>query len=139
MVRLAFSSFEVACVAVETATLFGLQHSDLSLVITDHATTSLEHNHMAESGQPIEREAGSPITVRQKQWYDAIVDFWRREYRSPLIRELCEAMGSKSTNSATGHIKALLKHGYLVRGSGTHTARGLLPVVIRDHIDELKV
>lgn len=94
---------------------------------------------MARSGQSIEREAGSPITTRQQQWYDAIVAHWRKEYRSPSIRELCAAMGTTSPNSATGHIKALIKHGYLVPGSEAQTARGLLPVVIRDHIDTLNI
>jgi SOS-response transcriptional repressor LexA len=80
--------------------------------------------------------ASKPITPKQQHVLDLITDYWIREHRSPSIREISDMLGLKGPNAAAGHCRALTRKGALVKREGT-SARGLLPIAIRDHLSQL--
>src|ERR1700759_739646 len=56
---------------------------------------------------------GDPLTGRQRQVLTILQDHWLRRDPMPTLRELCQLMGTKSTNGMNDHILALAKKGYL--------------------------
>ncbi|MDZ7723411.1 MAG: transcriptional repressor LexA [candidate division KSB1 bacterium] len=54
-----------------------------------------------------------PLTARQKQVLDIIIQFIR-EYRfPPTLKEITDLLGASSRNTAVKHVQALTKKGYL--------------------------
>lgn len=61
---------------------------------------------------------------------EAILDFIKKEYIvrgfSPSVREICEAVGLKSTSSVHAHLKTLEKKGYIKRDP--EKSRAIVPI-----------
>lgn len=66
---------------------------------------------------------GAPLTERQKQILDFIVDFRGRRGVSPTHREICEHFGFASYGTAHKHLSLLERKGYLRRDR--HQKRGV--------------
>lgn len=79
----------------------------------------------------------TPMTERQQQVLDAILDHWRQNYTPPTIRELGDALGIASPNGINGHLKALRKRGKLL-ADVEHKARRIVPVevvaLLKEHL-----
>jgi len=54
-----------------------------------------------------------PITNKQKQIYDFIVDFTSEKGYPPSIREICAAVSLRSPSSVHAHIRTLQELGYI--------------------------
>lgn len=54
-----------------------------------------------------------PITPRQREVYDAIVEFCEAYGYGPTIRELCKQFGWASPNSAMNYVKILRNRGWI--------------------------
>lgn len=67
-----------------------------------------------------------PLTDRQREVYDFIVERIVNTGMSPTIREICNHIGVSSTNAVNDHLKALERKGWLTRGDGS--SRSLQPV-----------
>ncbi|HOK09108.1 MAG TPA: transcriptional repressor LexA [Candidatus Hydrogenedens sp.] len=63
------------------------------------------------------------LTQRQKEVLDCIHDFQERMNYSPSILEICERLKIRSTNGVAGHIRALIRKGYLERSSKARTLK----------------
>ena len=53
------------------------------------------------------------MTERQRTVYDAIVAFQRQNGYSPTVRDLCKAVGLKSTATMARHLHRLQEGGYI--------------------------
>lgn len=53
----------------------------------------------------------------------------------PSIQEICDELGVASTNTASGHLSALEKKGWLRRATGPRGARGWVPVRVLRNLD----
>jgi repressor LexA len=53
------------------------------------------------------------LTSKQKRIRDFIVDFSRENGYSPTYREIIEALGYASVNSAVSHLKVIKKKGFV--------------------------
>lgn len=71
------------------------------------------------------------LPPRQKQLLDFIATYQDQRGIPPTLREIGEALGIRSTNGVSDHIKSLLKKGYLERVGGARTSRG---VRLADHV-----
>lgn len=65
------------------------------------------------------------LPPRQKQLLDFVAAYQDQRGIPPTLREIGEAMGIKSTNGVSDHLKALLKKGYLERVGEARTSRGV--------------
>lgn len=65
------------------------------------------------------------LPPRQKQLLDFIATYQDQKGLPPTLREIGEAMGIRSTNGVSDHLKALLKKGYLERVGDPRTSRGV--------------
>lgn len=74
-----------------------------------------------------------PLTRRQQQIYQFVVDFIANNNAPPTRIEIAQHFGFKSPNAAEDHLKALAKKGYIDLKSGTSRGITLL------HTDELGV
>lgn len=54
-----------------------------------------------------------PITARQREVYDWIVEFVEARGYSPTVRELCKAFGFASPTGAVCHLKPLQERGWI--------------------------
>jgi repressor LexA len=54
-----------------------------------------------------------PITPRQREVYDAIVDYCEANGYGPTIRELCKHFGWASPNGAMCHLRLLRDRGWI--------------------------
>jgi len=54
-----------------------------------------------------------PLTDRQREVYDWVVEFCEIHGYSPTLRELCKAFGFSSPNAAVCHLEPLRKKGWL--------------------------
>jgi repressor LexA len=72
------------------------------------------------------------MTPPQSKIYAAILDHWHKNACSPTMRELCAAVGVKSTNGVANHLLALRRQGMIEGGYGT--ARALVPTKLAEHI-----
>lgn len=63
----------------------------------------------------VEKEAPTPapITDRQREVYDWIVDFCETRGYSPTLRELCRAFKFHSPNGAVCHVRPLARKGWI--------------------------
>lgn len=67
-----------------------------------------------------------PITDRQREVYDCIVDHCERRGYSPTIREIGVALGIKSTNGVVCHLRPLVRKGWISWTEGR--ARTIRPI-----------
>lgn len=61
----------------------------------------------------VEAPDRQPITARQREVYDWVVEFCETRGYSPTIREGCKAFGFKSVNGFVCHLTPLMKRGWL--------------------------
>lgn len=57
-----------------------------------------------------------PLTSRQKEIFDYLISFTQELGYPPTVREICKATGLKSPRSASQHLQALERKGYIERG-----------------------
>lgn len=57
------------------------------------------------------------LTERQKRVLECIVELQMEQNYSPSIIEICQRLGIRSTNGVAGHIKALIRKGYIEKTS----------------------
>lgn len=65
------------------------------------------------------------LAPRQRALLDFIASYQDQKGIPPTIREIGEALGIKSTNGVSDHIKALVKKGYLERVGDARSSRGV--------------
>lgn len=58
-----------------------------------------------------------PLSPRQQQILDFIADWAAREGRPPTLREIAAQLGLRQHSSAQVHVEALIRKGWLARGS----------------------
>lgn len=63
------------------------------------------------------------LTQRQKAVLECIREFQEKLHYSPSILEICEHLRIRSTNGVVGHIRALIRKGYLERSSKARSLR----------------
>jgi repressor LexA len=68
-----------------------------------------------------------PLTARQQEVFDFIVDFSERHGYWASVRDIQVGIGAASPNGAMCHLVALRKKGYITWGE--RTARSIRPVV----------
>jgi repressor LexA len=68
-----------------------------------------------------------PLTAKQREVFDWIVAFYKRERIPPTIRELQAGFGILSPNGVVCHITPLMRKGWLIRKP--NTARAILPTL----------
>ncbi|MFZ5481478.1 MAG: transcriptional repressor LexA [Myxococcota bacterium] len=65
------------------------------------------------------------LAPRQRELLDFIASYQDQKGIPPTLREIGEALGIRSTNGVSDHVKALLKKGYLERVGDARTSRGV--------------
>lgn len=65
-----------------------------------------------------------PLTPRQEELMEYIVDYLAREDCQPSYREMAKWMGIRNVNGVVCHIEALIDKGYL-RKRAKHLSRSL--------------
>jgi len=65
------------------------------------------------------------LPPRQKQLLDFVAAYQDQRGIPPTLREIGEALGIRSTNGVSDHLKSLLKKGYLERVGEARTSRGV--------------
>ena len=65
------------------------------------------------------------LAPRQRALLDFIASYQDQKGIPPTIREIGEALGIRSTNGVSDHIKALVKKGYLERVGDARASRGI--------------
>lgn len=75
-------------------------------------------------------EERKPLTDRQQQVLNALVDFHNMHGYPPTYTELAALIGVASGNAAFEHLRALVKKGYITIASGT--ARGIKVIGVND-------
>lgn len=63
------------------------------------------------------------LTKRQEEVLRCIVEFQSECDYAPSIMDICERMGIRSTNGVVGHIRALMRKGFLERSSKARSLR----------------
>lgn len=66
---------------------------------------------------------GDPLTPRQQEVYEFCLAYFRAHGWPPTYREICGALGWGSVNAAAGHLRALVRKGYVETMPGI--ARGM--------------
>ena len=65
------------------------------------------------------------LAPRQRQMIDFIATYHDQKGVPPTLREIGEALGIRSTNGVSDHVKALIRKGYLERIGDARTSRGV--------------
>lgn len=66
----------------------------------------------------------APLTSKQKEVLDYMVDVWNRKGVPATIRDIGSKFDIKSPNGVMSHLKALEKKGYVLHGgNGAHSWR----------------
>ncbi|MEN9787905.1 MAG: transcriptional repressor LexA [Pseudomonadota bacterium] len=65
------------------------------------------------------------LAPRQRELLDFIASFTDQKGVPPTLREIGEALGIRSTNGVSDHVKALVRKGYLAQVVGARASRGL--------------
>lgn len=65
------------------------------------------------------------LAPRQRELLDFVAAYTDQKGIPPSLREIGEALGIRSTNGVSDHVKALVKKGYLERVGDARTSRGL--------------
>ena len=58
-----------------------------------------------------------PITPKQREVLNGIIQFYKERGFPPTVRELCGITGLKSTSSVFSHLNALERKGYITKDS----------------------
>lgn len=74
----------------------------------------------------VEAPERQPITARQREVYDWVVDYCETRGYSPTIREMCKAFGFNSPNGALCHLHPLRKRGWI--SWQENTSRTIRPI-----------
>ncbi len=56
-----------------------------------------------------------PLTERQEQVLDFIRSCIKEKHLPPTVREMCDHFGFAGPNATVGHLKALVRKGYIQR------------------------
>lgn len=72
-----------------------------------------------------------PLSPRQQQILDCIADWAAREGRPPTLREIAQQLGLRQHSSAQAHVEALIRKGWLARGT-QHGSLRLLAAATED-------
>lgn len=78
----------------------------------------------------------SELTDRQQRVLDAINAYWKKNHRSPSIRDLCDSLGIKSPNGVQQHLDALQKKDAITR-SGDGSSRSIVTAEVREALNRL--
>jgi len=73
---------------------------------------------------PSLEEKSSDITPKQHELFIFLKNFYKKNKRSPTIREIQDVLGDKSTKSVSFKLMALKEKGYIKREKGKH--RGII-------------
>jgi repressor LexA len=65
------------------------------------------------------------LAPRQRELLDFIAAYQDQKGIPPTLREIGEALGIKSTNGVSDHVKALVRKGYLERVGDARSSRGI--------------
>lgn len=65
------------------------------------------------------------LAPRQRELLDYVAAYTDQKGIPPSLREIGEALGIRSTNGVSDHVKALVKKGYLERVGDARTSRGI--------------
>jgi SOS-response transcriptional repressor LexA len=57
----------------------------------------------------------APLTEKQQNVYESIMQYQRVNGYAPTIREICKMVGVASTSSVYAHLKILEEKGYIAR------------------------
>ena len=57
----------------------------------------------------------APLTEKQQNVYESIVQYQKVNGFAPTIREICKMVGVASTSSVYAHLKILEEKGYIAR------------------------
>jgi repressor LexA len=69
------------------------------------------------------------LSPRQREILDFILAFMDQRGVAPTFRDIGLALGIKSTNGVSDHLKALEKKGYLERAAGPGAPRSIIPSI----------
>lgn len=72
----------------------------------------------------------TPLTARQRQVFDAIVEHVREHGYPPSVRDMCAAVGVSSPNALACHLAALERLGYIERPAGGQSRA--IKIIVRD-------
>lgn len=65
------------------------------------------------------------LAPRQRELLDFVASYSDQKGIPPTLREIGEALGIKSTNGVSDHLKALVRKGYLEHVGGARASRGM--------------
>ena len=65
----------------------------------------------------------APLTEKQQNVYESIMQYQRVNGYAPTIREICKMVGVASTSSVYAHLKILEEKGYIARKMDASRAR----------------
>lgn len=60
------------------------------------------------------------LTDKQRAIFDYCVDFFHKNHRLPSHKDVCQQFNFTASNSAAGHLKALVKKGWLEKTDRFH-------------------
>lgn len=68
----------------------------------------------------------APLTEKQQNVYESIMQYQRVNGYAPTIREICKMVGVASTSSVYAHLKILEEKGYIARKMDASRAIAIL-------------
>ena len=68
----------------------------------------------------------TPLTEKQQNVYESIMQYQRVNGYAPTIREICKMVGVASTSSVYAHLKILEEKGYITRKMDASRAIAIL-------------
>lgn len=68
----------------------------------------------------------APLTEKQQNVYESILQYQRVNGYAPTIREICKMVGVASTSSVYAHLKILEEKGYIARKMDASRAIAIL-------------
>jgi repressor LexA len=71
----------------------------------------------------MQTETRPELTDRQKEVFDFLRSFQAEHGWMPSLREIAVELGVSSLNGVAGHLDALERKGWIVRGGGARTIR----------------
>ena len=113
----------------------GLMYRDriLSAVNAKEEHTVHPHGSFGYSGRRNMSEAAridlvdrAPLTEKQQNVYESIMQYQRVNGYAPTIREICKMVGVASTSSVYAHLKILEEKGYIARKMDASRAIAIL-------------
>ena len=113
----------------------GLMYRDriLSAVNAKEEHTVHPHGYFGKRGRRNMSEAAridlvdrAPLTEKQQNVYESIMQYQRVNGYAPTIREICKMVGVASTSSVYAHLKILEEKGYIARKMDASRAIAIL-------------